>query len=422
MGPLTSAPEPVCHTSAVDASRRSLVLVEPSAHHQGGHWGENLARLADHGLPDVRTIAVVPGGLHADVAELVHGRVDEVIEVTTSGGVVGRALLRVATVLEWLRSQLRGRFPGRWWADQPAVVSRFLVEVACLRAARRAAPGPGSAVVVLTANEGLHAAAGLASRTSHQRFVHELSMRQAGWFASIDRWCARRAPKVIVHCPTAGVRRAVLAETPHVDVRVQTFAVSGTLAPPDPALRSRVLTELGLPAGQPVVALLGGWWHYKDHEVVAEAVESLEGGISMVVAGHPVDEEVMARLRRRLGPSIAELGASVSSARYSEICTAADAILISRRPGVDKESGLLMDAVRHGTAVVMSDNDPALVATIGAEPWVHLFRTGDAASLRTRLEALEVEPARRPGADAARRLGMLSPADAVAAFFAVAEG
>ena len=124
----------------------------------------------------------------------------------------------------------------------------------------------------------------------------------------------------------------------------------------------------------------------------------------------------MERLRERLGPRLVELGPSVPSKRYSEVCAAVDAIVISRRPGVGKESGLLMDAVRHRTAVVMSDNDPELVARIGSRPWVHLFDAGDPQSLRSQLARLAPLASPTPDEQDETLLGMLTPTDAVTAF------
>lgn len=391
------------------------MLVEPSAGIAGAHGGENLARLCRHGLDGVQTVVVTAGGLHADVATTVRTAADRVAEDPGSTGRWPRTCMRVAGWLERLRAVLKRRFPDRWWADQPRLVARFLVEVACLRTARVVAAGPGTVVVILTANEVLPATTRLVSGVEHIRVVHELTTRHGPWFRVIDRLAARLVEPPLVLCPTEGVRRVVRREAPAVPTAVQTFAVSGTSA--DSASAGRALrAELGLDGSTPLLGLFGGWWPYKDHEVVVTAVEHLDRELRLLVVGEPVDEELVARLRRRLGESLVRL-APVPSDRYSALCAAVDAMVISRRPGVDKESGLLLDAVRHGTPVVMSDHDPELVARVGDRPWVHLFATGDAESLRARLAALPAPPEHRPGPTDAAALGMRSAEDAVSSFF-----
>lgn len=393
------------------------MLVEPSAHLGGGHWGENLARLCQHEVHDLTTSVVVHGGLHHDIDALIRGAADHVATDPAAASRIDGALDRMARSLEQLTRWLRNRYPGRWLADQPALIARLLDEVVCLRSARAMTTRSDDVIVVLTANEVLHTVARALSRTPHLRFVHEHSTRHARVLGTLDGLAARLVPPPLVLCPTEAVQGLVRDETPHVPTRVQTFAVSGTLATLDPDARRRTRAALDLPTDRPAVALLGSWWPYKDHEVVAQAIEQLDTELVVVLIGGHTDAEVVARLRQRLGPGLVELGASVPPVRYSQVCTAVDAILISRRPGVGKESGLLMDAVRHRTPVIMSDNDPQLVERIGSRPWVHLFATGDASSLRTRLaELVPLSSSAGPGPADEATLGMLSPTRAVSAF------
>ncbi|MFJ4919267.1 hypothetical protein [Streptomyces sp. NPDC088725] len=93
------------------------------------------------------------------------------------------------------------------------------------------------------------------------------------------------------------------------------------------------------------------------------------------------------------------------------VYAAVDAALVTRHPGVGKESGLVMDTVRYGVPLIVSDHDPDLTARLRDQPWARIFTTGDPASLTKVLEGLVRRPFDLPGPGAPKALDMRSAAE-----------
>jgi hypothetical protein len=83
---------------------------------------------------------------------------------------------------------------------------------------------------------------------------------------------------------------------------------------------------------------------------------------------------------------------------------------------MSKESGLVLDAVRYGVPLVISDNDAALTQKLRDARWAALFATGDPASLAAVLDRVGAEPLPRPDADAARSFGLRTGAEMLELF------
>lgn len=66
----------------------------------------------------------------------------------------------------------------------------------------------------------------------------------------------------------------------------------------------------------------------------------------------------------------------------------------------------MMDTVRLGVPLVVSDHDPALSTQLAGRCWVRLFAAGDANALSQELDRLTAEPPTRPGPDVPRHVGM----------------
>ncbi|MEU6201389.1 hypothetical protein [Streptomyces sp. NPDC047061] len=150
-----------------------LVLVEPGAHRLGGHRHRTLTALATaHG----NTLVVTPYGIAAEtrVSLTAAGA-----RVTGPAGAVPAMLAAAGTAAAVLAAAGRRAFASRRWPapvrrfpHQVTLVARCLTEAACVRAGHRLA-GAAATVVVLSASEALHGAAGLLGGP-HTRFVHEL--------------------------------------------------------------------------------------------------------------------------------------------------------------------------------------------------------------------------------------------------------
>lgn len=93
---------------------------------------------------------------------------------------------------------------------------------------------------------------------------------------------------------------------------------------------------------------------------------------------------------------------------------ASDAALVARRPGVAKESGLVVDAVRLGVPLIVSDHDPALTKALAGHDWARLFPTGDGTALADVLRDLAWSPLPPPAESAAAGLGVPTAAEQTA--------
>lgn len=102
------------------------------------------------------------------------------------------------------------------------------------------------------------------------------------------------------------------------------------------------------------MCLVGGWWPYKDTDVVDAALARLDVPVHVLAVGGPATHTLLktwaalphVRLHTRPGP--------VPETVVSQAYAAADAALVARRSGVAKESGLVVDAVRLGVPLIVS--------------------------------------------------------------------
>ncbi|MDL2075789.1 hypothetical protein QNN03_04990 [Streptomyces sp. GXMU-J15] len=160
--------------------------------------------------------------------------------------------------------------------------------------------------------------------------------------------------------PTAAVHDELTTAFPCLPVEVRPFAVADEGDRLADAERSRAREEFGIPAAEAAVCLVGGWWPYKDTNVIGAALARLDAPVHLLVAGSPLDHMVLhqwgalphVRLHTAPGPA--------SEDQIRTVYAACDATLVARRPGVGKESGLVIDAVRLGVPLIVSDHDPQL--------------------------------------------------------------
>jgi len=392
-----------------------LALIEPMAGRSGGHWQTAVGRLVraaeDGGVP---TVLIALGGVTDHLRQCVEVAGGSVIVRPAAADPRGWVLLLTGRALGFL-GRLSRRTP-RWGVPyQWTVASRALTEAAALRVAARWARPSAPVAIVLTAAETLPGAVVRLSGVDHVRIVHEVEVWEGPVLSRLERPLAGERRRVRAVCTTTSVREDLLRAHPDLDATVQVF----TLDLPDARIsnpeREAARAMLDLDPEAFVAAFVGGWWKSKDVHALADAMERVEGPVHLLVAGHPLSADVVERVRTSLGPRLHVVERSLSDDEVRAIYAASDVSVVSRHPRVAKESGLVMDAVRLGVPLLVSDHDPVLTALLEGRPWVRTFTAGDGSSLAAALDALVVRPIPPPGADEAHALGMLRP-DAMVAF------
>ncbi len=391
-----------------------LVLIEPYAHRLGGHHQHALTALA-RARPG--SLVITPYGVAGDLAPLREARARV---PACPAGPAAAVLLAAAGWAGALSSAGQRAFASRRWPDavrraphQVTLLARCLTEAACLRTARRLAPEAG-AVVVLSASEALHGATALLGGLPHLRFLHEAVTAEGTVVRLLGRLAQRGEGRVRALYPTAAVRDQFAPAFPCLAGQVRTFAVDDGHRL-DHGERDGARAAFTIPPGEPVVCLVGGWWPYKDIGVIDQALVRLTSPLHLLVTGHPLDEAVLERWRVLPQVRLHTVPGPVSEQVLRIVYAAADAALVARQPGVCKESGLVMGAVRRGVPLIVSDHDPTLTAYLDGQGWVRIFPAGDADALAKVLDGLAADPPPRPGPEATRAVG-LPTADEQATF------
>ncbi|OKK02413.1 hypothetical protein AMK26_22405 [Streptomyces sp. CB03234] len=390
-----------------------LVLIEPYAHRLGGHHQHALTALA---TARTGSVVITPYGVAGDLAPL---RAAGARVPAGPAGLASAVLLAAARWAGAASAAGQRAFASRRWPDvmrraphQVTLLARCLTEAACLRTARRLAPDP-AAVVVLSASEALHGAAALLGGLPHLRFLHEAVTAEGMVVRLLGRLTRHGEARVRALYPTAAVRDQFAPAFPRLAGEVRPFAVNDGNPLTDQE-RDGARAAFTIPPGEPVVSLVGGWWPYKDIDVINAALARLTSPLHLVVTGHPIDETVLEGWRTLPQVRLHTVPGPVSEQVLRIVYGAADAALVARRPGVGKESGLVMDAVRRGVPLIVSDHDPALTARLAGQGWARLFPAGDADALAKVLGGLAADPPPRPGPDAAQAVGLRTAAEQAA--------
>lgn len=390
-----------------------LVLIEPYAHQGGGHHQRTLAALASV-RPD--SLVIAPGGLSDDLGPLVRSSTRVTIG---PAGPAAKILLAAARTSARVSAAGRQVLASRRWPPtvrrfphQVTLLARCLAEAACLRTARHLAPGAAT-VVILTASEALHGAAALLGGTPHLRFVHEVVTTEdlpVRWLGRIAR---RGEKRVIALYPTTAVRDQVAPAFPRLRGEVRAFAVDDGRRLTD-AEREGARAAFTIPSDAKAVCVVGGWWPYKDIATIDAALARLTEPLHVLVCGAPLDDSTLTRWHQPPNVRLHTVPGPVADQVLRLVYAAADAALVARKPGVGKESGLVMDAARLAVPLIVSAHDPELVARLTGEPWAQFFPAGDPNALAKALDKLAAEPPVRPGPSAPEALDMRAAADQAA--------
>ncbi|MFF5668233.1 glycosyltransferase [Streptomyces griseofuscus] len=382
-----------------------LVLIESQAHRLGGHAQRTLAALAQ-ARPG--SLVVAPHGIATEAVGALRGT--GVRLVTAPACRRAAVLLAAARAAAGLSAAGQRVFRSRRWPrrlrrvpHQITLITRCLAEASALRSARHLQPGAD--VVILSASEALHGAAAVLGGQPHLRFVHEQVTTEDAVVRWLGRLAHRGEQRVVALVTTRAVGDQLAASFPRLPAVVAAFAVDDGRRLSDTE-RHGGRSAFDIPTAGAVVCLVGGWWPYKDIDTIDAALARLKKPLHLVVTGAPLDEAVLLRWRDLPGLRVHTVPGPVTDSVLRLVYAAADATLVARRPGVGKESGLVMDAARLGVPLIVSDHDPALTAHLHGQPWALVFPSGDPDALAEALHSVICQPPELPGPDASALLGM----------------
>ncbi|RST25308.1 glycosyltransferase [Streptomyces sp. WAC04770] len=385
-----------------------LVLIEPYANRLGGHHQRTLVALAQ-ARPS--SLVISPHGIATEAVRAL--READARLVTAPVGLAATVLGAVSRLASGLSSAGQRVFRSRRWPGglrrvphQITLIARCLTEASALRSARRLESG-ADAVVILTASEALHGAAALLGGQPHLRFVHEAVTAEDTVVRLLGRLARWGEQQVVAVYPTQAVGDQFATAFADLPAVVGAFAVDDGRRLND-AERDGGRAAFDIPVSEAVVCLVGGWWPYKDVTVVDAALDRLKEPLHLVVTGSPLDEAVLERWRSLPDLRVHIVPGPVSDAVLRLVYAAADAALVTRRPGTGKESGLVMDAARLGIPLIVSEHDGALTTRLHGQPWALTFSAGDPDALADALHTVIRQPPPLPGPAAPGLLGMRS--------------
>ncbi|MFE0103310.1 hypothetical protein [Streptomyces sp. NPDC059009] len=388
-----------------------LVLIEPYANRLGGHHQRTLVALAQARLG---SLVITPHGIAREAVTALREAGARLVASPAGrrAGVLlvaSRLVARLSAVGQCLFRSRRWPRPLRRLPHQVTLIARCLAEAAALRTARRLEPA-AEAVVILTASEALHGAAALLGGQPHLRFVHEAVTAEDAAVRLLGRLARRGEERVIALYPTQAVGEQFATAFPNLPAVVRAFAVDDGRRLTD-AERDGGRAAFGIPAAEAVVCLVGGWWPYKDIATIDAALSRLKEPLHLVVAGAPLDDSVLERWRSLPDLQLHTVPGPVAESVLRLVYGASDAALVARHPGVGKESGLVMDAVRLGVPLVVSDHDSELTARLHGLPWALTFPAGEPDGLADALHTVVRQPPEHPAPEAPGLLGVPSAAD-----------
>lgn len=394
------------------SARPALALIEPNARLLGGHWSDNLVRL---------TAAARASGRVA-VAVSIDGFAPWIDLQLERTGAVARTRPAARDLRAWacvgaaraLRRAFAAAHPIRPRSPVPYQLlhfSRAFAEAAAVRIAARAGGGH-STTVILSASETLAGLAATLAGEPHVRIVHDVYCWEGSLLRRIESLLGHRRRDLVFICPTEGVACLLLRRYPDVRLEVRPFATGDSELYLGIDEYAAARAQLGIERGATVGAVVGGWWKEKDVETIAAALHRCSRPLTLVVAGAPLDERILAHMRGS-SATVVVLRGELRPETVRAVYAASNVVVVSRRPGIVKESGLVMDCARYGVPLVVSDHDPALSERLSSEPWARLFPAGDSVALAAALDELSERPLPRPDRDAWRRLGLERARDTV---------
>lgn len=388
----------------------TVYLIEPYAHEANGHWSDSLKRLATAATRSRRTIVVsprkIPPSLQAELASV--GAVVRHPLLDNLGNRNVYWMYRATRRAEQLVRRVMG--DECVLAEDLWLLGMALQEVILLRAVLQDTNNPSARkVIVLTGSSCFLGLIQKAARVPHVRIIHDADGPRCRLMRSLDRLWASNIEGMTLACTNDSIRRKLVRRGIDIPAKVQPFAIrdDGDYLKENEKAPAR--KSIGIASSAFVVALVGGWWKVKDIKTVAAALSEIPDQVHVLVAGNPLDPEVLSEMRKNLGNDrLTIIGSALSAAQLRQIYACSDASIVSRWAGVDKESGLVADAAKYGVPLIVSDHDAYQTKQLIAEPWVAVFTAQDPKSLAQAITKAFEGGLARPSATAAISLGLMS--------------
>jgi hypothetical protein len=398
----------------------TLVLVEMDARRPGSHWSTAIPLLARAaGTTGMRCLLVTspPGAGMPPLTAAQTGGAEILTPGTDArrGGPATRLLWAGARVLDLLHRRLDASGRLARVSSQALIFSRCLADAAALRLGHAVATAPAVSVL-------LGARANLPAFTAalggpHIRVIHYVRFSEGGVRGLCERIFRRHLRRVGAVATTDRAHRAVAnGHLPGATIITQPFALQEEGAYVSEDERTSAAKALSVDGAQPVISLIGGWRAGKDVGTVVDAIALVRTPFTLLVAGAPLDERMLAAIRERHAGDLRVLDHVLSNDEYRQAFAASDFTLVSRVDG-GQESGIGIHALMFGTRLIIASHEAIVTDASTDQPWVVPFTGGDAESLAATIEACLAEPPPRPPADAARAVGVVTPEDRLRTFY-----
>jgi glycosyltransferase involved in cell wall biosynthesis len=386
-------------------SLRSLTFVEPHAHARGGHWQGALSSLVGAATASgVEATAVSVEAVDQPFREELGKLGCRCFSLQSDGSATLKLAVRALNRLE--HAARRSRFTRS--SRDISSLRRAILEVGLQRLAEQIG---ADASIVLGAGNAFPALTVGARRVSTPRLhvVHDVDTIHTVGLRRIYKTRSSRLAHVAWMTTTPALAEALSRQGLHATVLP--FATRGQN---DYLASSEILNArlaLGIPFDRWCVGLVGGWWHDKDMETVVRAIERLPSPPAVIVAGEPLTPDLVSRLVAKCSDRVVVMDRALSAREVREVYAASDLTIVSKRSGVVKETGVVMDAVRFGIPVLYSNHDPHLNDWLAPWLWARSFDAGTATSLADAMNEVQQRPLPRPTADDADRLGLQTPVE-----------
>lgn len=403
-------------------SEGTLVLVEMDARRPAGHWVTAIPLLAkaafDQGMGCVLVTAPGEPGAAPLGTELTGGAEVVTPESDVAGaGTWARVLWAGARLLDGIRRRLPARGRPARIADQCLIFSRCLADAAAIRLGHALAEQP--AVVVLIGARSNLPATTAALGGAHIRVLHYVRWSEGRLRGGLEHVLRRYLRRVGGVATTNAVSRAVgPGHLPGATVVTEAFTLLEEGGHVGGQEHAAAAAELGVAGGPQVVSVIGGWRASKDVATLAEAIGLVSSPFTLLIAGAPLDDRVLAEIRERHRGPLRVVDHVLSATEYRQAFAASDMTIVSRFES-GQESGLGIHALMYGVPLVIADHEAIVTDSRTEQPWVIPFAAGDAASLAAAIERCLAHPPPRPPADSARAVNAVSPGEKLLTFKAL---
>jgi glycosyltransferase involved in cell wall biosynthesis len=275
---------------------------------------------------------------------------------------------------------------------------------------------------LLSASQALTATTATLGGTPHVRFVHEVGVPEHRLLRAAEWLCRRGMTLTVLVCTTDGVQAALAARHPELRSVVRTFTVADPSMYVSPDERVPARAALGIGEDEFVVAMIGGWWPYKDVDMVERALHKVTGPVTLVLVGKPSQPAALEPALQTSGSRSVVLQRPLTEAELRQVYAASDGALVTRVAGFDREASTIYDAARYGVPMIVTDHHPRMTERLAHEPWAHVVPAGDDVTLAAALDELARGDTPRPDPEAPTRLGLFTGEETIGVIADLAAG